>query len=225
MNFAGGLRFPLDDQGWLSKVAIGTLISLVPVLNWAATGYMLDVVHNVVRGRETPLPEWDNLGDKFVRGLIGVLIQFLWTLPILIFICPMVLIAIAGSAGSPDGELSAGAGVAMGCVGLLMALASLALAPITFVALSRYAVTNSFNEALPGPVLRQLRGNWGPWLTILLALFAVGIVATILVMCTFGIGALLFIPFVFYLQLVQGHWMAQAYRQSVDNQTLPPSMV
>jgi hypothetical protein len=159
MDFGRGLRFPFGDQQWVSKVLIGTLISLVPILNLAATGYMLDVTRAVVGGRDTPLPEWDNLGEKFVRGLIGVLIQFLWTLPVLIFACPMALIAVAGSAGSPDGELSAGAGVAMGCVGVLIALASLALTPIVYVALSRYAVTNNFNEALPGPVLRQLRGN------------------------------------------------------------------
>jgi hypothetical protein len=59
----------------------------------------------------------------------------------------------------------------------------------------------------------------------LLALFVVGLVASVVVACTFGIGALLFIPFVFYRQLVQGHWMAQAFRQTSGNQPLPPSMV
>ena len=74
MNLGRGLRFPLDDPQWLPKVLIGTLVSLVPILNVAGVGYMLDVTRNVVAGRETPLPEWDNFGDKFVRRLTGTLI-------------------------------------------------------------------------------------------------------------------------------------------------------
>ncbi len=110
-------------------------------------------------------------------------------------------------------------------INLLVLLASLVLVPIMFVAISRYAVTNNFRAALPGPVFQQLRSNLGAWIMIMVALVGVGLVAGLLAVCTFGIGAVLIIPFVFYLQLVQGHWLAQAYRLSVGNQSLPPSMV
>lgn len=222
MDIGRGLRFPLDDQQWVSKVLIGTLVSFVPILNIAAVGYMLDVTRNVAGGRDTPLPEWDNLGDKFVRGLIGTVIQLLWALPIVLLACPMMFIAIASSAWSPNGEPTAAAGIAIGCLGLLAAALGVALTPFIYAAMSRYAVNNNFSEPMPGPVLRQLRGNWGPWITIVLVLVAAGLVIGVLTICTFGIGL---IPFVFIFQLIQGHWMGQAFRQTAGSQAFPPHMV
>jgi hypothetical protein len=226
MNFGRGLRFPFADPNWVAKVVIGTLVSLVPFLNFVATGYMLDVIRNVVAGRETPLPEWNNFGDKFVRGLLSAVITFLWQLPLFVLVCPLYVVALASGADpSSSAEPSTVASIALLCLGLLVLVASLVLVPITFVAISRYAVTNNFSAALPGPVFQQLRSNLGSWIMILVALVGVGLVAGLLAVCTFGIGAFLIIPFVFYLQLVQGHWLAQAYRLSAGNQPLPPSMV
>lgn len=225
MEFKRALSFPTADPNWVGKVLIGTLISLVPILNLAGIGYTADVMRNVAQGRETPLPEWDNFGDKFVRGLLIAVIQFLWSLPLFVVMCPMYIVMFA-SAANNNGELSGGAAALVGLLGLLVAVAALVLAPLMYVAHVRYAVTNNFSEAMPGPVLAQLRNNMRPWLTLLGYVIVIGLVFGVIGACTFGIGALLIIPLAFYMQLVYAHWSGQAYRLSSGNSSFaPPSMV
>lgn len=226
MDFKRGLTFVTQDQNWLSKVGVGTLISLVPILNFAGIGYSMDVTRNVAQGRETPLPEWSDLGNQFVRGLLGTVVQFLWSLPILLVACPLYAVVLTGVAATSQGEdVGTGGSLAIAGVGLLIALGALALAPFTMVAFTRYAITNSFSEAMPGPVLREMRGHFRPWGSILLAALAFGVLFGVFSICTFGIGYLLIIPLAFYVQLVVAHWYAQAHRESTGGYATPPSMV
>ncbi len=230
MDFKRGLSFMTQDPQWIAKVVIGTLVSLVPILNFAAIGYTMDVVRNVYGGREVPLPEWDRFGDKFVRGLIAVVIQFLWALPLFVLLCPFYAVLFATLPASPEAQdpnVATVLGIA--CLGLLMGIISLLLTPFIMVAQVRYAVTNSFGEALPVPVWQELRRNIRPWLLIMLFFFVVGIVMALIVgvviVCTFGLGGVLVIPFAFYMQLVAAYLYAQAHREAAGASTLPPSMV
>lgn len=233
MDLQRGVRYPFADARWVGKLLIGALLSLVPILSLAATGYMYDVVRNVVAGRDTPLPEWDNLGDKILRGFLGGVINFLWALPVLVLACPLGIIGSVSGANSPDGNPTGGAAIAMACLGILIALMALALAPLSLVAQARYAVTNDFGAALPGPVFQQVRSNLGAWITVIAAaigiVLVVSVVAGLLIIVTAGLGACLVFPllfvFGFYYLLVQGHWMGQAYRMSAGQEVLPPSMV
>jgi hypothetical protein len=226
VDFKRALSFMTQDPQWIAKVGIGTLVSLVPILNFAAMGYRLDVIRNVYFGREFPLPEWDNFGDKFVRGLLLAVVQFLWSLPLLVLLCPLYIVAFATGLATPEGQdPGAGVGFAFACIGLLAALGSVLLVPFVMTAEARYAVTNNFSEALPGPVWRELRGNFRPWLQVILFAVAFGLGVGLVAACTFGLGALLVIPLIFYMQLVTAHWYAQAHRASVGASTAPSSMV
>ncbi len=85
MDFGRGLSFMRRDPNWIVKILLGSVLAMVPILNFAATGYGFDVIRNVYNGQETPLPEWgDGFGDKWVRGLIGTVIAFIYMLPALV---------------------------------------------------------------------------------------------------------------------------------------------
>jgi len=153
VDFKRALSFMTQDPQWIAKVGIGTLVSLVPILNFAAMGYNLDVMRNVYDEREVPLPEWDQFGDKFVRGLIAAVIQFLWALPLFVLLCPFYALLFATLPPSPEAQdPNAAATLGVACFGLLMAIIAVLLTPFMLVAQVRYAVTNRFGEALPGPV-------------------------------------------------------------------------
>lgn len=230
MDFGRALRFPLQDGDWLKKIGIGTLITIVPILNFAAYGYALDVLNNVYRGRETPLPEWNDIGRLFVRGLIGgILVPLVYVWPVLILACAAYLPLTISAVNSPYGEPSGAAAAFTGCLFLITMLVALVISPFSTAAIARYATTDQFNEALPGPVLREVRPNLRPWITVLLfsigASIAVSLVAVPIAVCTFGLGYLLLIPFSFYFILVQYHWYAQAHRASTGYQASSPYMV
>lgn len=224
MDLKRGLTFPTLDPQWIVKVLIGTLISFVPILNFVAVGYSLDVTRNVNNGQETPMPEWNDFGGQFIRGLLAVIIQFIWSLPLLVLACPLI-IPIISAANSDSGELSAGAGAIIACVPILIIVGALVLAPFIMAANTRFAITNQFSEAMPGPVIREVRSNLRPWFTILAVGIGFGLAAAALNLCTFGLGAILLIPLTFYMQLVVAHWYAQAHRQSTGGVPTPPSMV
>lgn len=224
MDLKRGLTFPTLDPQWIVKVLIGTLISLVPILNFVGVGYALDVTRNVNNGQETPLPEWNDFGGQFIRGLLAVIIQFIWSLPMIVLICPFIFMTI-GSIDAETGQLSGAGGAAIACMPILIIIGALVLAPFIMAANTRFAITNQFSEAMPGPVIREVRSNLRPWLTILAAGFGIGILVVALNFCTFGFGAILLIPLMFYMQLVAAHWYAQAHRQSTGGLPTPPSMV
>ncbi|HEY0735001.1 MAG TPA: DUF4013 domain-containing protein [Herpetosiphonaceae bacterium] len=224
MDLKRGLTFPTLDPQWIVKVLIGTLISLVPILNFVGVGYALDVTRNVNNGQETPLPEWNDFGGQFIRGLLAVIIQFIWSLPLLVLVCPFAFI-LAGSVDADTGQLSGVGSAAVACGPILLMVVGLVLAPFIMAANTRFAITNQFSEAMPGPVIREVRSNMRPWFTILAVVIGIGILAVALNFCTLGFGSILFIPLSFYMQLVVAHWYAQAHRQSTGGVPTPPSMV
>lgn len=170
MDLQRGLRYPTSDGNWIVKILIGSLLSLFPIVSLAASGYMYDAIRNVAAGHDTPLPEWDNFGDKMLRGLIGAVISVVWLLPLLALACPLGIITSVSEANSRNGTLSAGATIAILCLSVLVLVVSLVVLPLALVAQARYAVTNDWKAALPGPVFQQVRNNMGAWITLFLAL-------------------------------------------------------
>jgi hypothetical protein len=161
MDLKRGLTFPTLDPQWIVKVLIGTLISFIPILNFVGIGYSLDVTRNVSHGQETPLPEWNDFGGQFIRGFLAVIIQLLWALPLLVLSCPLLLVFVA-SLDPETGQVSGGGGVLLACLPFLILIGAVALSPFFMAATTRFAITNQFSEAMPGPVIREVRGNFRP---------------------------------------------------------------
>ena len=81
MDIGKSLQYTFEDERWASKLGIGALISLVPVLNIAWSGYCIEIMRRVVAGYDHPLPEWDELGARFKDGLYIFLAAFVYGLP------------------------------------------------------------------------------------------------------------------------------------------------
>jgi Protein of unknown function (DUF4013) len=217
MDFGRGLSYIRQDPSWLVKTLPSSVFSFVPILNFASTGYSMDVIRNVYTGRETPLPEWgENFGDRWIRGLIATVILFIYMLPLVILGCgfALSLVATAGNAvDTGQAERSAAGALTLlpFCISLVIFVAALLLGTLAMVAQARYAVTNDFSAALRfGSVLSQWRTGLGRWFGVLLMTIAVAIPLGIIGLLTCGLGYLL----VFYVVLAQSHWLAQAYRQT-----------
>lgn len=87
MNVGKSLQFVFDDENWLSKLGLGALISLIPILNFAWVGYYIQLMRNVSNKVELPLPQWDELGEKFIQGLLITIAAFIYILPAMLFLC------------------------------------------------------------------------------------------------------------------------------------------
>lgn len=102
MDIQKSFTFPLEDEKWTNKVLVGAVISAVPILGMAASGYGLDVIKNVVEDESRPLPTWDDIGAIFMRGLIYTIGVIVYFLPLLILGC--LFAVIGGGLGAAVGD-------------------------------------------------------------------------------------------------------------------------
>lgn len=221
MDIGRGITYVFEDNGWVKKVAIGGLISLVPILNFAAYGYYLQLMRQIMAGSELPLPEWDELGEKWVNGLVLMLIMFVWALPALILmgfsIIPLLLAAISG-----QGDSQAAGFAALGGMAIFMALGGIYLLLVAFVSPAvflNFAREGGFGSGFRfGQIFSYITANLGGYIMLLAVMFgvsvAVGIVGSILsAIPLLGQIALIFLGF--FTTLIYVHYLAQYYRANI----------
>jgi hypothetical protein len=154
MNIEKSFTFQFEDKDWLSKLGLGAVILLVPVLNFAWTGYTVQVVRNVMAGVQPPMPTWDDLGKKFMDGLMLTLAWLVYMLPLMVVICiPLALVVFSSGLVSEGGSMqdigetimSAG-GVLLFCLLCVFLLYALTLSVIYPAILVLYAREGTFNS-------------------------------------------------------------------------------
>ena len=220
MDIGKAFSYVFDDERWVTKVLLGGLITIVPILNFAAFGYMLKTARNVAYGNPQPLPEWnDDFGDTFMRGLYAFVINLVYLIPY--FIVVFLFSCIAGLATGADsgGEtISALLGCIMIPVYLIVILASLLFA---YAGLARYVMTDSLGEALKiGEVISTVRSNPKPWVMLLLVVFLAGIVGSLgAIACFIGVFFT-----VFYAYCIMGHALGQTIAQQGTTSAYVPDM-
>jgi hypothetical protein len=97
MDVEKSFSYPFEDRDWASKLGLGAVISIVPILNFAWSGYLVGIIRNVMNQTPQPLPTWDDLGKKFSEGLILFGAILIYASPILLVVClPLSITAFSG---------------------------------------------------------------------------------------------------------------------------------
>ncbi len=217
MDIGKAFSYVFEDQEWITKILIGGLIFLIPLIGpLVGMGYMVAIAENVARGNPRPLPEWSDFGNHVMRGLYAFVVQLVYMLPVLIlyglFFC--VFTVIAGATGG-EGERAQTAGVATAgalffCFIPLIFILAIACVTLSYAGLARYIATGNLSEAFRfSDVISSVRGNFSPWIYVLLVTFLSGFVGSAgMIAC--GIGILFT---TFYAQCVNGHALGQTIAQ------------
>jgi hypothetical protein len=212
MDIGKAFSFVFEDPKWITKMLIGGLVSLVPILNFAVFGYLLKTAENVAKDHPQPLPEWGEFGDHFMRGLHAFVISIVYAIPIIVIYVLMITVSFAGAAAADSSEgAGAMAGFAALCLMPILIIVAIVTGFAVYAAFARYiANNNSLSAALQfGPVLASLRSNFTTWLVLylvaILASFVGGLGA---IAC--GVGLLLTIP---YSYAVSAHALGQTIKQ------------
>jgi hypothetical protein len=150
-DFEQVCRRLFSDPSWMLKCLIGALLMAVPILHFAAFGYLAQVVRQAVQGEAFDLPEWDDWRFLFVRGFFYFVI-------------------LAGVAG---GLLLAAVVVSipfqrwLGLVAYVPFIPAVVLAaPLTGAAWYRFERTGLLQEAFRLPALLLLLREAGPGLVL-----------------------------------------------------------
>ncbi|MBN1121998.1 MAG: DUF4013 domain-containing protein [Anaerolineae bacterium] len=170
MDFSRAFNYVYEDEKWFEKVALGALISLVPILNFAMSGYMADVIRNVAKGETRPLPAWENLSDYFMKGLYlfvaglayGFIPSFiLFPIIAVVLFVPMGILPLAAGVSEDAGTALAMAAsiifiLAFSLVTLVGLLISILASLFSLIATIRFSTgEQTFNE------LFDIKGHWG----------------------------------------------------------------
>lgn len=188
MDIGKSFTFVTEDEKWLEKLGLGALISAVPVLNFAWTGFMVDVMRNVAADDAKPLPDWSDLGDKFVRGLVVSLAGLIYALPAIMIGCllfglsfvPLIAVSGQGDQGA-NPELALGTTALLIVVGCCIGLYGLLLSfvfPAVMIHYSRQGTFGScfqFSQIMP-LVSANLSAYVTAWVISLAAGFLIGLV-------------------------------------------------
>jgi hypothetical protein len=82
VDYESAIRKPFGDA---SKLIIGIIVSLVPVINFFSMGFILESTGFGKTKKSKKMPDWKNWPNLFVRGFFGFLVSFVYVLPALVF--------------------------------------------------------------------------------------------------------------------------------------------
>ncbi len=182
MDIGKSFSYQFQDKQWTSKLGSGALISLVPILNFALSGYIVNLTRNVMQNSAEPLPNWDNLGKKFTDGIILLAAGLIYALPGLVVLClPLSLIAFSGLLSGNRNlqdigqSIAAAGGVLLYCLLCLFILYIILLSVIHPAILVVLAREGTFSSCFQ---IREIFGligrNAGPFFTAWIIYVAAG---------------------------------------------------
>ncbi len=208
MDVGRSISYVFQDPQWLKKIVIGGLLSIIPIFGTFVTiGYWIRVAQGVANGYELPLPEWDDFGGDFIRGLKAFVALIVWAIPLIIlFTCGAIPFSLAGN--SSNGAVSAfGVLFGVGFYGIAT-LCSLALAFVAPVIVGRVVMQNSVNAAFDfSTIINESRANAVPLLIIVGMTLVLRFVAGFgIILCFVGIFFTWFLSYVMLSHLYGQLW-------------------
>jgi len=197
--------FVFRSKGWFGKMLLLDLFALLSVVLVGAFfcyGYLIEISRAVRRG-ERELPPWNQLGKKFVDGLLLGIAFLIWAIPPLILGGLLAGLTAAICTTSESGETTCNPnGLAVGLI-VLLSIVLFALYILLFVllpAIWAQFLDGGFGAALKvAAVFRRAVFKPGITLLVLLMYIATSFVAGLGVIVIF-IGLLFTFPYAFFVQ-------------------------
>ncbi len=181
MDIGSSFTYMFEDENWLKKVLIGGVVAIIPIVNFAAYGYLIQVLRNTRDGQPQPLPEWDQFGQYFMDGLWLFLINLVYSIPLILLAClGAVGATVAGNNSDAQGAVSA-ITICLNCVSFLWSLLIFIITPALWI---RFAEVGEFMVGFRfGELFSIITANIGSYVIVLLLLFVIGFIG--------GLGLLL----------------------------------
>lgn len=218
IDLGRALKAPFQDTEWVKKTLLGAVFAfpffffLMP----AVSGAMLDYIKGVSEGREE-IPDWNDFGVKWVKGLLLIVAGFIYTLPLSIL---FVVMALPGFIAALASDGTSGLGLFSGgmCLFSVIALVYLiGIAVILYGATVNFALKGEFGALFAFPeIMGHVRDNTGyfvAWLWSIVVYMAASVVIGMLSATYIGyiaVGAVVYLQSMITAHLF-GQWAARSY--------------
>jgi hypothetical protein len=172
----------------------------------------VEALKRVADGMDVPLPEWDDFGGKFIKGLMVFIILLVYTIPMWVVACLAWGVLIVGGAAESDALMQMG-GLCMTCLYCVIPLWGIVVLLIAPAAVIRYAVTGEFMSAFQfGELFSFISGNIANYIVAIILYMVASFIAGFgIIAC--GVGVLFT---TFWAYLVAAHLLGQVQRESLS---------
>jgi Protein of unknown function (DUF4013) len=138
MSLRDALRNLHADRAWWRKILIGGALSCSLLAHPLAAGLVIESLDNTRKGFSTPLPEWVELSSRYILGLFGFLIDFLFfVVPFfiagLLFFCFGLITVLGGDENSFNPVTMFGGFVLLGTIISMFAVGVSPVGRLVFV--------------------------------------------------------------------------------------------
>jgi hypothetical protein len=223
MEFGRAFSYITEDAGWLKKVGIAALISLIPLIGQIMVlGWGMEITRRVINKDPEPLPTWDDFSGHLSRGFQAFVISFAYMLPvILISSCSNLALPLLDQSGDTSQALLTALGVVTACLGCFSAIYGLAVGVVLPAALGNFAATGELGAGFRfAEVFGLVRAATGPYLLVLLGSMISGFIASLgLILCIVGVYFTLA-----FAMAINAHLYGQAYSAAKAAQATAPAM-
>lgn len=204
LDIGRAVSYMFEEEDWIVKFLILTalfLFSFLIVPYFIVQGYVIDIIRRVGNDEQPLLPRWEAWGRYLSEGFMASVALFVYTLPIILPICCISMLATALSDSS--GEMPGIMVPLILCTVCFTLIAQLAIYLIYFAGLIHYAESGQFNSFFQfGRLWNYVRTNLNNYGLALIVIFVAGMVGG-------------FVPFVgsAWSQLVSAHLLGQLLDQ------------
>ncbi len=210
MDFSLSFSFPFQDEGWVKKIVLTAVISLIPIIGQLALiGWLVELTRRVIRGDDEPLPDWADFGGILVLGLKMFAIGFVYAIPLMFMTIPM---AIFDALVDSDSAVALYTIVTL-CFSCFALIYGLALAFFIPAAVGELAATDNLGAAInPTNIIAHVRAAPSAYLLAFLGTIVAGFLSGFgIILCFVGV---ILMPV--YASGIQGHLYGQAYLEATN---------
>jgi hypothetical protein len=216
MEIGESIKYPTTDKDWIKKVVIGGILGMIPIVNFIVQGYYLKIIKGSIENK-SGMPEWEDWGNLFIKGLLVFIISIIYMLiPIIVISISVggtIMAAVSGGTEAMVAAIGAAAGGFI--IGFILMLIAFLLLPM---ALAIYAKEESFGSAFRfGEIIRRILSNLGSYILVYIVIIVLGVIVGIIT------GILNIIPFLgvviaiftnFYIVAVAANMFGEVYTNS-----------
>jgi hypothetical protein len=212
MEIGSAFSAPFKDAEWGMKFLVGSVMVFCCLFGFGffvLAGYYIETTRRSMKDEPIVLPEWKDLGVKFITGFKFVMTLFLYVLPLILLAIPLIVLLAFSIANDPEAGPGFLASIYLFGYVLLAIPYGLMLTLTGPIIAYKFAEREKISDGLNvGEVLRLFKANWES--TIVVALLVIGIKSLA------GIGIIALIVGVlftmFYVYLVAAILNGQLYR-------------
>jgi hypothetical protein len=213
MNFGSAFTFQFKQEDWITKILLASLVSLIPIIGlYFLAGWTLDIAARVIKGDTTLLPALD-FSANLKRGFKTFVIATVHLLPNLIFLTPLLVIALLTQNTSSPNSISSALVISSLCLTLLMIVYNLVVFFILPAALGNFLLKGEkigagLHTRETFVLIRQAPDTY--WMVFLGSILSGLIIAPL---GGFICGVVALVTTV-YAQSIYGSLLGQAYEQA-----------